>query len=89
MQMTWPRSLNFAAPLGGMADDGRLAAFVRRGNGSEQVLPEQDVVRLLVERHVGDVVGMDEEVRWPFRDTSAVVQEIRDGFAGILLISQP
>ena len=34
-----------------------------RGVWKMQVLPEQQVVGLLVERHVGGVVGVDEKVR--------------------------
>ena len=70
MQMTWPRSSISPVFLRRVADDGDLAVLVRRGQVKVQMLPEQQVVGLLVERHVGGVVGVDEKVRRQFRNTA-------------------
>ena len=65
-----PKVKNFAAFLRGVPDDGDLAVFVRRRRVKIQMLPEQQIIGLLVERHVGRVIGMHEKVRRQSRNTA-------------------
>src|SRR5205823_553381 len=54
---------NFARLLRRMADDRQLAIFVRRRHMKMQMLPEQQIVRLLIQRNIGRVIRVHEEVR--------------------------